>query len=340
LGAVFSLAWASDEIFEIKGASDVTLQWSMVSEGMDFVLYEGNFGVVTARSGHGVITGDRGIASAGARVRRLAFHHDLFALLEDRAPQLTVNCANVAQQLDCASDVVNNYVYGWDDRGAAVSNLLGNSFVNVVGNFFREGPDTESIDDALTISDWGFNSLAIVPGAALGVHVASNRRQAQAGGIEAVEPRCGRWNAATARWDGCSSRTYAEPRYATPPITTTTALEARDQVLADAGASRRLDGAGSWVPARDATDARIERHARTGSGRILRTYRDFPGWPTLAKGAAPVDSDLDGMPDAWERAQDCLDPGRADGTGDGNANGYTNLEEFLNGLSACPGHGT
>ena len=37
-----SLAWASDEIIDIGGAADVTLQWSMVSEGMDFVLYEGN----------------------------------------------------------------------------------------------------------------------------------------------------------------------------------------------------------------------------------------------------------------------------------------------------------
>ena len=285
-----------------------------------------------------MITGNTAIASAGARVRRLAFHHNLFALLEDRAPQLTVNCASAAQPLDCASDVVNNFVYGWDAAGTAVANLLGNTFVNVVGNFFREGPDTERIDQALTINDWGFSSLAIQPGAALGVFAARNRRQGTAGGTEAVEPSCARWNAATAGWEFCSSGTYAKPSYATPPITTTSALEARDQVLADAGASRRLDDAGRWVSARDATDARIDSDARTGSGRILRTYRDFPGWPTLAKGAAPVDSDLDGMPDAWERTQDCLDPGRADDAADGNANGYTNLEEFLNGWPACPGH--
>ena len=67
----------------------MSLQWSIVAEGMDFVLYEGFFGDVAAKHGHGVIIGE---APAGEVNGRLSFHHDLFALLVDRAPQITVNC--------------------------------------------------------------------------------------------------------------------------------------------------------------------------------------------------------------------------------------------------------
>jgi hypothetical protein len=120
---------------------------------------------------------------------------------------------------------------------------------------------------------------------------------------------------------------------------TTSASVARDQVLADAGASRRLDSSGRWVAARDATDVRVVNDARVGSGRMIRELSDFPGWPTLANGTAPADTDKDGMPDLWERSQECLESGRADGDLDANANGYTNLEEFLNGRPACPAAG-
>ncbi len=48
----------------------------------------------------------------------------------------------------------------------------------------------------------------------------------------------------------------------------------------------------------------------------------------------PLDSDRDGMPDAWERAKG-LDPQvPADRNGDRNGDGYTNLEEYINSL--CP----
>ena len=184
-----------------------------------------------------MITGDRATASKGERVRRLAFHHDLFALLENRAPQLTVNCESRTQPLECASDVVNNYVYGWSERGAAVANVLGNTYINVVGNFFREGPDTTRTQDALTISDWGRHSLAIVPGAALGVHVSGNSRRSRTGGVEPVQVPCARWNTSTGGWASCGATTYAQPAYATSPITTTSASVARDEVLADAGAT-------------------------------------------------------------------------------------------------------
>jgi pectate lyase len=55
------------------------------------------------------------------------------------------------------------------------------------------------------------------------------------------------------------------------------------------------------------------------------------GWGTYASGTAPIDSDHDGMPDAWETAHGLnpLDSTDRNGT-DIDSTGYTNLEVYLN----------
>lgn len=52
----------------------------------------------------------------------------------------------------------------------------------------------------------------------------------------------------------------------------------------------------------------------------------------LPTGPTPLDTDQDGMPAAWESANG-LDPSAADDrNGDRNADGWTNLEEYVNSL--------
>lgn len=54
----------------------------------------------------------------------------------------------------------------------------------------------------------------------------------------------------------------------------------------------------------------------------------------METGEAYIDTDKDGMADSWEEANG-LNPGNpADGSLDRDADGYTNLEEYLNGLMA------
>ena len=48
----------------------------------------------------------------------------------------------------------------------------------------------------------------------------------------------------------------------------------------------------------------------------------------------PNDSDQDGMPDAWEREKQLAPNDPRDGNGDRDSDGYTNLEEYLNSLTA------
>lgn len=81
---------------------------------------------------------------------------------------------------------------------------------------------------------------------------------------------------------------------------------------------------------------------RTGTARFGETYggggngiidsqEAVGGWPQLKSRPTPPDRDNDGMPDAWERGYG-LDPDDgADGSEDRDGDGYTNVEEYLNG---------
>jgi pectate lyase len=97
-----------------------------------------------------------------------------------------------------------------------------------------------------------------------------------------------------------------------------------------------LDHAGCSLPRRDSIDARIIEEVRNGTAThgkngIINTPDDVGGWPNLQSAAAPPDSDHDGMSDEWERRFKLNPQDSADGPQDNDKDGYTNLEEFLNG---------
>jgi hypothetical protein len=318
-----SLAWTSDEVIDIEGAAaDVTIQWSIISESLDFVLYEGFAAPVHPFHGTGIIAG-------GAPV---SIHHNLWAHLTARAPQLSTRCVN-PDPAHCTAEIVNNVVYNWQEFGTHVSNIGGHQFVNLVGNYYRPGPDTmpDAMPQAMGLNDWVANALAMLPNARIGVFASDNRRFATDSQSAALGVLCSRWSPASNRFVACDLLDYANPRFQGPPIATTSADQARTDLLADVGASRRIEGDGSWSTARDATDARVIDDVRRGTGRIIRRQQDFPGWPVLSSGPAAADFDRDGMPDAFEIRHRLSPAHPSDGPADADDDGYTNVEEFLNG---------
>jgi hypothetical protein len=71
-------------------------------------------------------------------------------------------------------------------------------------------------------------------------------------------------------------------------------------------------------------------HKSKKSG-IIDSQTEVGGWPELKSLPASLDSDSDGMPDAWEK-QYGFDPKDASNTStDPDGDGYTNIEEYLNG---------
>jgi hypothetical protein len=56
------------------------------------------------------------------------------------------------------------------------------------------------------------------------------------------------------------------------------------------------------------------------------------GFPTFAAATAPVDTDKDGMPDAWEISKGLNPNDPADARRFNLSTGYSNIEVYINGL--------
>jgi hypothetical protein len=122
-------------------------------------------------------------------------------------------------------------------------------------------------------------------------------------------------------------------------VTTHTAREAYDNVLADVGCN---------VPALDEHDQRVIQEVRAGTATfkgsktglpgLPDTQVDVGGWEDYPEVHRPRDwdTDGDGLPNDWEtRMRKSFDPGNAeDGATDPDGDGYTNLEDYLNWLAA------
>ncbi|MBX3735070.1 MAG: hypothetical protein KF715_00145 [Candidatus Didemnitutus sp.] len=121
--------------------------------------------------------------------------------------------------------------------------------------------------------------------------------------------------------------------------------------------------AGAYLPTRDAVDARVLEQVRTGkipprtispeTPKLAKFYgyqqkftdelpryvaagfvtnpSEVGGYPDY-QGTPYVDSDGDGMPDAWETAHGLNPHDASDALKDANGDGYTNIEKFIYGL--------
>lgn len=235
---------------------------------------------------------------------RVSLHHNLIAHHVQRYPKMNPSAGPV--------DLVNNAMYNMGSWGHAI--VQGGARVNFVNNYVKPGPNT-TIETFVLESD--------VAGG--GYYRSGN--VIETGRITRFAP------------DDARSST----RYPAPPVTTTPARQAFGDVLAGAGAIHGLDCDGTWFSRPDPVDARIVRSVREGTrGHAVPAQRTFMergyitspsdvgGWPELDAGRPCADGDEDGMPDVWERAHG-LDPELDDSAGDADGDGYTNLEEYLNG---------
>lgn len=253
--------------------------------------------------------------------RNVSFHHNLFACNTGRNPSI-----GYGDHVDFRNNVIFNWVHRTVDGGDA------SSWVNVVANYYQPGPATlgyevhrriarpqhlKMFSEAPTPGKW-FVADNVVAG------YPELTRDNWAGGVQ-FDPEEVR---EAGDLPALIARVRGEKPFPAARLTQHSATRAHELVLAQAGAT---------LPRRDPVDIRIIEQMRTGrmlfSNGIILTPADVGGWPEYTFTTAPADRDHDGMPDEWEK-QHGFNPGDlGDSAKDADGDGFTNLEEFLNGTN-------
>jgi pectate lyase len=277
---------------------NITIQWSISSECLD-------------RNNHafGGTWGGEGTS----------FHHNLFASNTARNPSIGTGGT---------FDFRNNVLFNWRHR--TIDGGDGSSRINLVANYFKPGPAARGELRRRICKVDTRSQRYQYPGVGRW-YVAGNAVEGSpevtadnwAGGVQYGQEARDKQEIIPAATEQ-DARAF-EP-FPAHPIHQQTAEEAYQSVLAHAGAS---------LPRRDAVDARVIESVRTGRPTyrdgIIDSPTDVGGWPAYPSAPAPEDQDADGMPDPWE-ARHGLDPkDPADAKADGDGDGYTALEESLNG---------
>ncbi|MDA3893764.1 MAG: T9SS type A sorting domain-containing protein [Salinivirgaceae bacterium] len=304
-----SLGWSVDEVTSFYDNRKFTMQYCMVSEGLYNSVHD------KGPHSYGGIWGGKGAT----------FHHNLLAHNVSRNPRFCGTRYSNQPELELI-DFRNNVIFNWGKN--SIYGAEGGSY-NLVNNYYKYGPATSS----------DVRSRIIAPNADDG----SNEQSAGVWGVFYVGGNFvdGSETVTESNWAGVHASGVAlstiksETEFTVDSVTTHSAKVAYEHVLAQAGAV---------LPFRDEVDSRIIQETLMrkvtfgdtfGAGMgIIDSQESVGGWPELRSTTPPVDADKDGMPDEWE-LQNNLNPNDAeDRNGDANGDGYTNLENYLNGLVA------
>lgn len=310
-----TFGWSGEENMTIYDNKNTTVQWSIIHEG----LYQ---------SGH--LKGNRGYGSQWGG-QNATFHHNLLAHNYNRSPRFNGARSN---DINVLIDYVNNVNYNWGKANSCYGSDIENTSnrTNFVNNYYKPGParpgtsasyfsqSSVSSNQGSQIAQW-YVSGNYMEGTA---NVAKNTNNYQGIDMSAYVTKVPTINTDLSLW------TSATPFAITYPVTTETAAQAYESVLAGAGAFPR-----------DNVDLRIVNEVRTGTATGDGVYGtdkgiiDSPdgagGYPAYSTYNTITDNDHDGMDDNWE-TKNKLDPNNASDRNLYVEAGYTVLEVYLNSL--------
>jgi len=305
-----SMSWCVDECASFYSNKNLTMQWCLLAESLRNSIHG------KGAHGYGGIWGGENVT----------YHHNMLIHHDSRNPRFNgwkrsglSYWTTVAEE---RMDYRNNVVYNWGGNSTYGGEAAGK--YNMVNNYYKWGPATGA-KSRLVQADVD-TSKAIYP--RHGKYYLSGNYVYGYPTITA-DNKLGLYNKTGFPLDTVIVTTP----YACNPVTTHSATKAFEKVLGFVGCSLK----------RDTVDGRLVQEAKTGTftytgsngstNGLIDTQSDVGGWPTYNATTAPVDTDIDGMPDVWETANG-LNPNNA---ADGNAfmlssEGYTNLEVYLSSL--------
>jgi hypothetical protein len=270
------------------------------------------------------------------------YHHNFFSDCSHR----------VLEMAQASMHYVNNIHYNWS---YFATETLGPQSSDFIGNLYKAGPlTTQSVCYSTVVG----GRICQGPPQKYEIHISDGSGGAaptvgppsvyMSGNKGPNQPNSAGDQWAMANMITCYQCDPAGPvpsswRRSTPmpaqqyPITADDVNNLENVLFPTVGASQRVDCSGNWVLNRDAVDARLINEYKAGTGIIPGSENDVGGFPSIDPGTACVDSDHDGIPDAWEIAHGLNPKDPSDGR-KLNRDGYTNLEHFLNGISPARTH--
>jgi len=287
--------WSIDECLSLSGNNqNITIQWCLIGESLN-------------NSKHS--KGPHGYGSLARANGPVSFHHNLWLHNDSRNPRMGDFYGRGPNFP--TFDTRNNIIY---DFGGTASGLTqGKLKINYVANYIRPGPSSRAR-----------TPITIGPKSDIQFFIRDNIFE----GHDAMTADNTKFFSTTefeeTNTDGGTImkqevRTVDQP-FEAPRVVTVPAKKLLDYVLPTVGAS---------LPKRDSVDTRLIGNVRNHSGKIIDSQTQVGGWPELKAGKVPLDSDNDGIPDAWEikHGLNPHDPADASRIGE---YGYSNIEEYLN----------
>ena len=328
-----SVSWSIDECLSVLGNKNTTVQWCLVAQSLV------NSGHSKGAHGYGGNWGGSGAS----------FHHNLIAHHGSRTPRLG---PRPTTQLDERMDMRNNVIYNFGGNGCYGGEGMN---VNIVNNYYKPGPGTPTDKKGYRIASIGIRTNSYVetyPAYAPALHLWGKYYVAGNYNSKYSDVNNDNWTYGIINQvdaNSCDGTFTAETKDSiklSEPIgflltTTHSAEDAYERVLDFAGACLNRDSFDALM----VSDTRNGTATYTGKGLskgFVNSQDDnkpadaddsWSAWPILNSKDAPKDTDGDGMPDEWELANalDATDPNDGKTIG---ADGYSNLENYLNSLVA------
>lgn len=296
-----TFSWAIDENVDINGrVQNVSFTNNIVAEGLSNSIHP------KGEHSKGMLVSNWDLTDAAAD-SRITIAKNLFTDNEQRNPEV-----RAGQDIE----IINNYIYnyGLGEKGTVLGGANNGTLVvtaDVIGNVYTPGASTRSAKEPVYLDKVAAGStVTLVDNILTSKALDANGNQAQT--------TMSRTDQKTAGY----TRDYVRTGGSDIAILDSSVVKA--YVLANAGA---VNGGGH-----DAVDMRIMTEARTGTGTIINATSQVAGVPvSKAMVVGATDTDRDGMTDWFEDLYG-LDKRAADNNGDNDHDGFTNIEEYINGL--------
>lgn len=290
-----SASWSLDEIMSASSKnptlSNVTVQWCFITEGLNV-------------DGHGFGSLIRGTGGA-----KYSYLHNLYAHNQGRNPRPGNYDSNPFNKDPdgLLLDFRNNVLYNWGGSHAGYNaDSISVTRLNYVGNYLIPGLDSKPTGIAFSTGS-PYNRSYFFD------NYYNNKLPENPWDLVKIKKT---WSEEAIR-----NHRQSEP------------FETGIVKLEDARTAyqRVLETGGAILPKRDKVDQRIVKDIKNNSGRIIESQEDVGGWPELKSLPAPKDTDVDGMPDEWEK-NNGLNPNDARDRNIIEEDGYTILEKYLNSI--------